>query len=429
MSVASSLTSSWVHYDQYCEFPIQNIPYGVFHKKNEHPREGRIGVAIGDQVLDLSVIAQSGLMKNVIGDPSIFCQSSLNRFMSCGRPVWVEVRRFLQELLAKENPTLRDNADLRAKALIPLDTIVNLLPAHIGDYTDFYSSKEHATNMGRIIRPDEEPLKPNWVWLPVGYHGRASSVVPSGTPVRRPNGQVKPPTAPTPTHSHCAKLDLELETAVFIGPGNKQGDPIKIESAEDHLFGMVLMNDWSARDIQAWEYVPLGPFGAKNFGTTISPWIVTFEALEPFRLEGPPQDPPVLSYLKPNKPGSYDIHLEVLIKTQKLKDPVKIANGNFKHLYWSMAQQLVHHTVTGCNMLPGDLLGSGTISGPDKLYGSLMEISANGKTPFVLPNGETRTYFEDGDTCIIHGWAQADGYRIGFGECSGEILPAHPIQK
>jgi len=306
---------------------------------------------------------------------------------------------------------------------------VNLLPAHIGDYTDFYSSKEHATNMGRMIRPDEEPLKPNWVWLPVGYHGRSSSIVLTGCPIRRPNGQVKPPTAQVPTFSHCAKFDLELETALFVGPGNNLGHPITMDSVENHMFGIVLMNDWSARDIQSWEYVPLGPFLAKNFGTTITPWVVTFEALEPFRIVGPPQDPPPLSYLKSNKPAAYDIHLEVYLKTQKLTEPVKISQANYKYMYWSMAQQLVHHTVTGCNMSPGDLLGSGTISGPDNQFGSLMEICWNGKKPLTLPNGETRTFFEDGDTCIIRGWANGNGYRIGFGECSGEILPAFPIEK
>jgi len=283
--------------------------------------------------------------------------------------------------------------------------------------------------MGKILRPDEEPLKPNWVWLPVGYHGRSSSIVVSGNQIKRPNGQVKAPTSPVPTYGPCAKLDIELETALFVGPGNKLGEPIKIDSCENHMFGMVLMNDWSARDIQAWEYVPLGPFGAKNFSTTISPWIVTFEALEPFRVEGPKQDPPPFPYLASNKPGGYDIHLEVLLKTQKQTEPTKISESNFKYMYWSMAQQLAHHTVTGCNMVPGDLLGSGTISGPGDQYGSLMEISWNGKKPLTLPNGETRNFLEDGDTIIIYGWAQGEGYRIGFGECRGEIIPAHPIHK
>jgi len=282
--------------------------------------------------------------------------------------------------------------------------------------------------LGKIIRPTEEPLKPNWVWLPVGYHGRSSSVVCSGQSIRRPNGQVKPPTANDPSYARCAKLDIELETAFFIGPENQLGDPIIIEKAEDHMFGMVLMNDWSARDIQNWEYIPLGPFGGKNFGTTISPWIVTFEALEPFRVEAPKQDPPPLSYLKSHKPGSYDIHLEVYLKTQKQTEPVKLCDSNFKYLYWTMAQQLAHHTVNGCNMRPGDLLGSGTISGPEATQcGSLIEMTWNGKNPIKLPNGETRTFLEDGDTVIVRGWSQANGYRIGFGDCSGEILPSHPI--
>uniref|UniRef100_A0A6B2L5A7 Fumarylacetoacetase n=1 Tax=Arcella intermedia TaxID=1963864 RepID=A0A6B2L5A7_9EUKA len=402
------------------------MPYGVFHLKGEDAREARVGVAIGDSVLDLKVLANNGFFKDILPF-NVFAEGALNSFMKLGRPTWLKVRKVLQDVLAKENPILRDNQELLKKALFPLSAITNLLPAKIGDYTDFYSSREHAENMGRIFRPDAEPLLPNWLWLPVGYHGRASSVVVSGQDIRRPNGQVKAPTAATPSFARCNKLDMELEVGMFVGPGNDLGSPISIDKAEEHIFGIVLMNDWSARDIQAWEYVPLGPFGGKNFGTTISPWVVTLEALEPFRIEGPKQEPAPLSYLQPKSPFAFDIHLEVHLATEASPAPSQITQSNFKYLYWSMAQQLVHHTITGCNMVPGDLLGSGTISGPDKQLGSLMELSWNGKNPLVLPSGEKRTFFEDGDTCIIKGWAQGNNYRIGFGDCSGKVLPANKI--
>jgi len=277
--------------------------------------------------------------------------------------------------------------------------------------------------MGKIFRPDEEPLKPNWVWLPVGYHGRSSSVVVSGTPINRPIGQVKPPTS-NPILKPSGRLDIELEMAFFVGGGCNLGEGIAMDRAENNIFGMVLMNDWSARDIQNWEYVPLGPFNGKNFGTTVSPWIVPLQALEPFRVESPHQDPPPLDYLKNDTPNStYDIHLEVWYKTQQLEQPARISQSNFRYLYWSMKQQLVHHSFGGCNMRPGDLLGSGTISGPGDMLGSLMEITWNGQRPFELPNGEKRTFVEDGDTVIFKGWCQGDGYRIGFGICEGQIIP------
>jgi len=280
-----------------------------------------------------------------------------------------------------------------------------------------------------MLRPDEEPLKPNWLYIPIGYHGRSSSVVVSQTPIRRPRGQLKPPNAPVPNFGNCAKLDFELEVASFVGPGNAFGTSIPVDETENHIFGITLMNDWSARDIQAWEYVPLGPFGAKNFGTTISPWIVTLEALEPFRTDSPKQEPEPFPYLKPSKSGSYDINLEVWLATEKQIDPVKISHSNFKYMYWTMFQQLAHHTIGGCNMKPGDLFGSGTISGPGDMYGSFMELSTNGKNPITLPSGEKRSFIEDGDTLILRGWAQGKGYRIGFGDCSGQIIPSPPLNK
>jgi len=300
-----------------------------------------------------------------------------------------------------------------------------LLPAHIGDYTDFYSSREHATNMGKMFRPNDAALLPNWLWLPVGYHGRSSSIVTSGTPVTRPNGQVR---GDPPSFVHCNRLDYELEMAFFVGPGNNQGEPIPIENAEDHIFGVVLMNDWSARDIQAWEYVPLGPFNGKNFATTISPWIVTLDALEPFRVPVVPKDPPNLKYIEDDGLSNYDIHLQVLLQNDSLPEPHAICNSNFKYMYWTMKQQLTHHASGGCSMRPGDLLGSGTISGPeDDSFGSMIELSWNGTKQINLPNGETRTFLLDGDNVIMRGWCQGEGFKVGFGACEGRVLPAPPL--
>eukprot|EP01130_Rhizamoeba_saxonica_P000559 TRINITY_DN10528_c0_g1_i1.p1 TRINITY_DN10528_c0_g1~~TRINITY_DN10528_c0_g1_i1.p1 ORF type:complete len:435 (-),score=121.90 TRINITY_DN10528_c0_g1_i1:57-1328(-) len=423
------MSNCWVEYDESTPFPIQNLPYGVFKLINEDAAQARAGVAIGDYVLDLAQLQQNGLFDPLLG--SCFSEPGLNEFMSLGREAWVSARSTITDLLTGENPALKDNEELKNSALIPLSNTENLLPARIGDYTDFYSSREHATNMGKIFRPNEAALKPNWVWLPVGYHGRASSVVLSGTEIRRPNGQIKARDSPAPTVKACGKLDFELEMAFFVGPGNNLGDPITIQNAEDHIFGVVLMNDWSARDIQGWEYVPLGPFNGKNFGTSITPWIITLDALEPFRVPGPEKDPATLDYLTDTTDAAYDIHLEVLLQSEKMAqndiEPAKISESNFKYLYWSMKQQLVHHSVTGCNMSPGDLLGSGTISGPGDMYGSFMELSWNGSREVELPTGETRAWLEDGDNIILDGWAQGDGYRVGFGPCFGPVLPAHPL--
>jgi len=330
-------------------------------------------------------------------------------------------------VFAKETPDLRDDQALRAKALHKMSAVRLLLPANVGDYSDFYASREHATNLGKMFRPNDEPLLPNWLWIPIGYHGRSSSVVVSGTPIRRPNGQVKPPTAAVPTFQRSGKMDFELEVALFFGPGNYLGEPISLGSAEDHMFGFVLMNDWSVRDVQPWEQTPLGPFTGKNLGTSVSPWIVTLEALEPFRVAAPEKNPPNLAYLADAGKSNYDVQLEVWISTAQHREPMRLTHSNFKYLYWSAKQQVVQHTVTGCNLRPGDLLGSGTISGPDGQVGSLIELSTNGKTQVTLPDGEKRAFIEDGDEIILRGWAQGDGYRVGFGECRGVLLPAHPI--
>jgi fumarylacetoacetase len=302
------------------------------------------------------------------------------------------------------------------------------LPADIGDYTDFYSSREHAFNVGTMFRGPENALMPNWVHLPVGYHGRASSVVVSGTPIRRPNGQTRPDLDKPPVFGPCKLLDIELEMAYFIGPGNTHGQPITTSEASNHIFGMVLMNDWSARDIQKWEYVPLGPFLAKNFGTTISPWVVTMDALKPFACPNPVQDPKPFDYLTHDDNYSFDINLEVGLRAPSMDVPTVISRTNFKYMYWTMKQQLVHHTVTGCNLRPGDLMGSGTISGksPDS-YGSLLELCWKGTKTIPLANGETRKFLQDGDEVVLSGYCQGDGHRIGFGDCRGTILPALPL--
>jgi fumarylacetoacetase len=409
---------SWVPGANGSDFPIQNLPYGVFHLIAEDFSTARPGVRIGDFVVDLRALQAQGLFPHL--EANVFSQPSLNQFMALGRPAWKQTRAVLTNLLATGGDSVLEN---NKAVLIDIKLIVNLLPARIGDYTDFYSSKEHASNVGRLFRPDAEPLLPNWTWLPVGYHGRASSVVVNGTPLRRPWGQVKAPTAQVPSFAKCSKLDFELEMAFFVGPSNKLGEPIPIAQSEDHIFGMVIMNDWSARDIQAWEYVPLGPFTGKNLGTTVSPWIVTLEALEPFRCKSPVQDPPPMGYLNDGGNTSYDINLEVHMATAG-GEAEKILTSNFKYMYWSMCQQLTHHSITGCNMNSGDLLGSGTISGPGELeYGSLLEYSLNGKRPFKI-NGQERSFINDGDSINLKGFCQGDGYRIGFGDCEGTILPA-----
>ena len=404
-------------------FPIQNLPFGVFRPSSG---SARVGVAIGDQVLDLSVLEERGLLRfPELQDRRVFSEGALNAFMSLGRPAWQKTRSTLQHLLVADTPDLRDDAALREHAFHRQSDVTMQLPARIGDYTDFYSSYHHAHNVGTMLRGPENALMPNWKWLPVGYHGRSSSIVPSGTDVRRPQGQIKPPDADAPIFGPTRSLDYELEMAFFVGPGNELGTPIPIGRAHEHIFGMVLMNDWSARDVQGWEYQPLGPFLAKNFCTSISPWVVMLEALEPFRRPAPAQDPEPLPYLQPVENATYDIRLEAQLKTATAEEPHVITRTNFQHLYWSMAQQLAHHTVGGCNLQPGDLLASGTISGPtEDSRGCMLELTWRGANPLSLPNGESRKWLEDGDTLTITGWCKGEGYRVGFGEVSGRVLPA-----
>jgi fumarylacetoacetase len=398
-------------------FPIQNLPYGVFSGREQGLR---VGAAIGDYVLDLSVLSEAGLLPSY----KAFSEASLNAFMACGPTAWHEVRATLQYLLDEETQPLGANRKLRARALIPMQEVTMHLPVAVGDYTDFYSSKQHAVNVGSIFRDKNNPLLPNWVHLPVAYHGRASSVVVSGTPIRRPRGQTKHPEESTPRFEASRELDFELEVGYFIGQGNPMGQPIPVAAAHEHLFGMVLVNDWSARDIQRWEYVPLGPFLAKNLGTSISPWVISFDALQPFRVAGPKQEPAPLPYLSDADDRAYDIHLEVKLQTAAMAEPCTISKTNFKEMYWSINQQVAHHTINGCNLRPGDLLASGTLSGKEKASsGSLLELTWAGKEPLQLPNGEHRSFLEDGDTVILTGYAQGDGYRIGLGEVRGTILP------
>jgi fumarylacetoacetase len=417
---------SFVPVDDDSHFPIQNLPYGVF-RVGDGP--WRVGVAIGDQVLDLRAIDEAGLLSDSpAGGNGIFAQGSLNAFMAMGRPAWKATREAVSRLLREDVETLRDDGALRARALVPMANVELTVPAKIGDYTDFYSSREHATNVGTMFRDPNNALLPNWLWIPVGYHGRASSIIPSGVPIRRPLGQTKADDADAPTFGPCRLLDFELEMGFFVGPGNELGQPVSTHDAADHVFGMVVVNDWSARDIQKWEYVPLGPFLAKNFATSISPWVVTMDALEPFRCQGPEQDPAPLDYLRTEGAQTFDIELEVGIQSPKMSEPHTVCRSNFKYLYWSMAQQLAHHTITGCNLNPGDLLASGTISGPDKTSrGSMLELAWRGTEPVELPDGDTRKFIQDGDTVAMTGWCQGDGYRVGFGEVSSKVLPVNKL--
>ncbi len=401
-------------------FPIQNLPYGVFRR---HDGSAAVGVAIGDFVLDLTALEHRGLLEG----QRVFDRGRLNEFMALGRAAWIAMRERVSQLLRADELTLRDDAALKEQALVPRGEVTMLLPVEIGDYTDFYSSREHATNVGTMLRGAANALQPNWLHLPVAYHGRASSIVVSGTDVRRPCGQSKPESAPAPLFGPSRSLDFELEVGAFVGPGNELGRPISIGAADEHLFGLVLVNDWSARDIQGWEYVPLGPFLAKNFATSISPWVVPLLALEPFRTAGPVQDPEPLPYLRTRSPATYDIRLEVSLQGEAMPAPQRITISNFKYLYWSLAQQLAHHTVNGCNLRPGDLLASGTVSGPTPdSRGSLLELAWRGTRPLAFPNGEQRTFLQDGDRVTMTAWCQGDGYRVGFGEVTGQVLPALP---
>eukprot|EP00873_Tetraselmis_striata_P022074 jgi/Tetstr1/442338/TSEL_030478.t1 len=412
-------------------FPLANLPYGVFRPRlAQEPRKwaaegSRVGCAIGDYVLDLAALEAEGAFGDtaVYGVDGCFSQGSLIAFMSLGRAVWREVRKVITDLLSEDNPQLRDNAELRERVLIPMSAVEMLMPAKIGDYTDFFVSKYHAENCGAIFR-GKKAVSPNWPHMPVGYHGRASSVVVSGTDIHRPRGQRMGPEG-APVQGACQKMDFELEMACLMGPGNELGSSISVHDAEQHIFGLVLMNDWSARDVQAWEAQPLGPFNGKNFATTISPWVVTLDALEPFRCPAIEQDPPVLPYLRQASPSSYDISLQASIKEREGDDACVVTQSNYRHLYFSLPQLVAHHTFGGCNLQPGDLLGTGTISGPtDDSLGCMLELSQNGARPLSIGRGNERTFLQDGDTVTFSGYCQGDGFRVGFGECSGMVLPA-----
>ncbi|MEM7477338.1 MAG: fumarylacetoacetase [Planctomycetota bacterium] len=415
---------SFVDYGPDCHFPIQNLPFGIFSTETLTPR---CCIAIGDFVLDLAAMENCGLLPR-ISQKNVFEQPSLNAFAGMGKAARLQIRRSVSELLDAENAKIRDDSALCEKVLIPQDAVTMHLPMQIGDYTDFYSSKEHATNVGIMFRGKDNALQPNWLHLPVAYHGRASSIVVSGTSVKRPSGQKMPPDADIPVFGTSAAMDFELEMGFYVGSQTAISESVPVDTALDHVFGLSLVNDWSARDIQRWEYVPLGPFLGKNFATTVSPWIVTLEALTPFACQIPEQVPHPLEYLSGNgKPESqaktsFDIALEVSLATAQSPDFSVICKSNFRHLYWSMSQQLAHHTVNGCNVRSGDLLASGTISGstPDS-FGSMLELAWKGEKPLTLPNGEVRKMLQDGDTVKMTGWAQGEGYRIGFGEVTGEL--------
>lgn len=416
------LLRSWVDSanDPAGDFPLNNLPFGVFSIAEEEPR---CGVAIGDQVVDLAALEATGLFE--ISDEPVFALPFLNEFMALGPDAWNAVRATLQEALAEGA-----KPDAIKGALIAQSDVEMHLPFIVVEYTDFYAGRHHATNVGTMFRGAENALPPNWLHIPIGYNGRASTVVVSGTDVRRPLGQLKPPDADAPHFGPSQRLDIELEMGAVVGTPNMMGEPVSVQEADDMIFGYVLLNDWSARDIQAWEYQPLGPFQAKVFASSISPWVVTKAALEPFRCSTPAREKPLLPYLQEPGPMLYDIDLEVRIQPDGAAHPTTLARTNYNEMYYSSAQQLCHHAIGGCEMNTGDLLGSGTISGPEKHQrGSLLELSWGGKEPITLETGETRSFVEDGDALTLAGYSQGEGYRIGFGECTGRILPAKEINK
>ncbi|GJD12245.1 Fumarylacetoacetase [Galdieria sulphuraria] len=419
-------TTPIVYVPEDSDFTIYNLPYGVFETSS---LDKRLGVAIGEYVLDLREAATQGFLSSLSSE--YFQGTDFNAIMGLDRRAWKALRSDIQDVVyGKTSESIKSHHSLLSKLFIPMHQVSMHLPAKIGDYTDFYSSKEHATNVGTMFRGADNALNPNWVHLPVGYHGRSSSIIISGQDIRRPCGQLKGNQEPSPHYGPTQTLDFELEMAFFVGQGNSLFESIPAKTARDYIFGLVLMNDWSARDIQRWEYVPLGPFGAKNFATSISPWIVPLEALEPFRVPAPTQEPQVLEYLERGPdPTTFDIHLTVSIQSSSMRKPQLICESNFRYLYWTMEQQLAHHTVTGCNLRPGDLLASGTISGKsEKSFGSMLELSWGGSKPLKLEETqEQRVYLQDGDQVMMHGYCQKENIRIGFGSCHGKILPAKPL--
>lgn len=410
---------SWIPYSETSDFPIQNIPFGIGEYDITGPKAVSI---IGDQVIDLHKLYELGLL-NITGlHAYVLKQYFLNQFIALGKSVTNQVRDRIADLYDRDNESEKS---LAHQALVSADKVRMHLPVHINDYTDFYSSKEHAYNIGCLFRDPDNALLPNWLHLPVGYHGRASSIVVSGTPITRPKGQQIPNDSKQPVFGPCKLLDFELELGFVIGKSTTLGDSVSTSEAEDHIFGMVLFNDWSARDIQKWEYVPLGPFLGKNFASTASPWIVTMEALEPLRVSGPKQDPEVLPYLQCKGNKNFNIDLSVAIQPEG-GDPHIVCRSNFKYMYWNQSQQLAHHTVNGCNIKVGDLYASGTISGPERgSYGSMLEISWKGTKPVDMPDGTQRKFIADGDTVVLSGHGTYEGVRIGFGKCSAKVLPAN----
>ncbi len=400
--------------DPNSDFPLNNLPYGVFSTEGTG---ARCGVALGDRVIDLSQLERFGVID---AGARVFDRSSLNAFMALGPKAWAHVRERLQALFADG-----ELEPLPHESVVPMAKAKLHLPFDVAEYTDFYSGRHHASNVGTMMRGAENALPPNWLHMPIGYNGRASTVVVSGTEIRRPLGQMRPQGVEAPVFGPSRRLDIELEMGTVVGTGSRMGEPLSVAAADEAIFGFVLLNDWSARDIQGWEYVPLGPFQAKVFATSISPWVVTKAALEPFRCPPPAREFELLPYLRDAGPMNYDVKLEVLMRPEGAAKATRIASTNFRELYYSPAQQLAHHAIGGCAMRTGDLLGSGTISGPEKENrGSLIELTWAGKEPLTLDSGETRTFLEDGDEMTLRGWAEGDGYRIGFGACVGKILPS-----
>jgi len=420
MFVIGKEETSFVEVDANSDFPIQNLPYGVFSTSSQEPH---VGVAIGKKILDLTRAEQDGFLKGTSGHP-LFDQPRLNTFMQAGRQEWTHIRQQVFNHL-KSGSDLSNNQELQDQLLVNMEDATLHLPVDVKEFTDFYSSYYHAYNVGSLIRGPENALMDNWKHLPVAYHGRSSSVILSGQDIIRPRGQIKPADSDTPIFSPTQRLDFELEMGFFVGTGNEMGQPIPTSEASDHIFGMVLVNDWSARDVQVWEYRPLGPFLAKNFATSISPWVVTLDALEPFRTSGMTQDPVPMEYLQVEGDQAYDIKLEVHLQSEMMEEPKLIGKSNTTNLYWNISQQLAHHTITGCNTRTGDLMASGTISGEAlDARGCLLEMTELGKKPLKLTSTETRKFLEDGDTVTLKGYCQAENYRIGFGEVTSKILPA-----
>ena len=410
---------SFIDVPENSDFPIQNLPFGIFSVNGDFQRAG---VALGNKVIDLDTLFKLGYIKSI--DENVFEYPMLNAFIALGKDSTRAVRNELANLFDEKNYELQNNKGHLNQVLFDQNNVEMHLPVEIGDYTDFYSSREHATNVGTMFRDPKNALMPNWLHLPVGYHGRSSSIIPSGIPVKRPKGQSLPPNAETTVFGPSQRMDFELEMAFISHQGKPIGDSISTTEAENYIFGMVVFNDWSARDLQKWEYVPLGPFLAKNFASSVSPWIVTLDALEPYRVEGPTQVPQPMPYLQFDGKKNFDINLEVYIKPEN-SQASKVCQSNFKFLYWNMAQQLAHHTVNGCNINAGDMFASGTISGPTKdSYGSMLELSWGGKNPIKLADGSERKFINDHDTVIMKANCHNGKTRIGFGEVSSKVLPA-----